>query len=66
MQDHKDIVKRIIEKLTQQSMSVFSNDVFNHAGELGIGESQVEESIKELMAEKFLQQPCRGVLKRAI
>ena len=66
MQNHKDIVKRIIEKLTQQRISVFSEVVFDEAGEVGLGESQVEASIKELMEEHFLEQPCRGVLKRAI
>ncbi len=66
LQNHKDIVKRIIERMTERSISVFSEAVFDQAGEVGLGESQVEASIRELMEEHFLEQPCRGVLRRAI
>ena len=64
--NHKDRLKTIIEKLTQKTMSVFSEKIFLEAGEVGIGEMHVQKMMDELMEEDFIMQPMRGVIKRKL
>ncbi len=60
----KSSIKTIIEKLTTETKSVFSDKVFNLAADIGIGEILVQDSLNELMEENFIAEPMRGVLKR--
>ncbi len=64
MKDFKETVKGIISKLTKNSSSVFSDKVFFEAGEIGIGETYVHESLKVLKEENFIKEPIPGLLKR--
>lgn len=66
MQDFKDSIRVIISKLTLESKSVFSQKVLFEAGEIGIGENYVHQSIKSLKDENFICEPIPGVLKRNI
>ncbi len=64
MTDTKASIKGIIEKLTTNTRSVFSEKVFNLAADLGIGEMLVSDSLNELMEEQYIAEPVRGVLRR--
>jgi DNA replicative helicase MCM subunit Mcm2 (Cdc46/Mcm family) len=64
MVDHKEKLKRIIEKMTQKRKSIFSEKVFLEAGEFGIGEMHVRKMIEELMEENYIVEPIKGVLQR--
>lgn len=64
MKDYKDQIKDMISKFTQNSTSVFSQKIFSEAGEFGIGEFAVTESLKSLKEENFIHEPVPGVLKR--
>ena len=64
MTETKNSIKSIIEKLTADTKSVFSDKVFNLAADLGIGEILVQDSLHQLMEENFIAEPVRGVLKR--
>ena len=44
----KDKVKGIIEKLTEETNSVFSHKIYDLAAEFGIGEGHVKTSLQEL------------------
>ena len=62
--DTKGSIRNIIEKLTADSRSVFSEKVFYIAGEMGIGEMIVKDCIQQLMDENFIAEPMSGVLRR--
>ena len=62
----KENIQGIIEKLTREGRSVFSEKVYLLAAELGIGELLVQDCLKQLCEEKFICEPMRGVLKRQI
>lgn len=64
MKDFKDNIKGIISKLTKDSRSVFSHKIFFEAGEAGIGEWAVVESLNLLKEEKCIDEPIPGVIKR--
>ncbi len=64
MSDFKEAVKSIITRLTKDSRSVFSEKVFFEAGESGIGEAYVNESLKLLKEERYILEPVPGVIKR--
>ena len=66
VRDFKDSIKDIISKLTLESRSVFSQKVFSEAGEIGIGEDYVANSIRSLKDENFICEPIPGVLKRNV
>jgi hypothetical protein len=60
----KDKVKTIIEKLTEDTNSIFSEKVYNLAAELGIGDLHVKDSLHELMEENYIDEPVLGVIKK--
>jgi len=62
--DAKVAIKTIVEKLTANTKSVFSDKVFTLAADLGIGEMLVQDSIKQLVDENFIREPVMGVLQR--
>lgn len=64
MRDFKESVKGIISKLTKDSKSVFSQKVFYEAGEEGIGELAVIESINMLKEDRSIEEPIPGLIKR--
>jgi len=64
LSDAKVRIKSIIERLTTETRSIFSEKVFSLAAELGIGESHVKASLQELVAENFITEPMHGVLRR--
>lgn len=64
VKDFKDMVKNIIERLTQDTASTFTEQVLHMAGESGIGEGHVNEAIQDLINEHYLDEPLRGVLKK--
>ncbi len=64
VKDFKEIVKKIIDRLTENTASTFTEQVLHLAGESGIGESHVNEAIKDLINENYLDEPLRGVLKK--
>lgn len=62
--DTKTSIRSIIEKLTIENRSVFSEKVFYIAAELGIGEMLVKDCLQQLMDENFITEPMQGVLRR--
>ena len=62
--DIKEDVKNIVNKLTIDTSSVFSEKVYYLAGELGIGELLVKESLQELINDKFIAEPVMGIIKK--
>lgn len=62
--DTKASIRGIIEKLTSESRSVFSEKVYYVAAEMGLGEMIVRDCIQQLLDEKFISEPMQGVLKR--
>ena len=62
--DTKASIRGIIEKLTSESRSVFSEKVYYIAGEMGLGEMIVKDCLQQLMDENFISEPMLGVLKR--
>ncbi|MDD4878607.1 MAG: hypothetical protein PHO02_06265 [Candidatus Nanoarchaeia archaeon] len=61
----KFMVKTIISRLTQNSPSVFYEQVFYEAGDVGIGDSAVKNVISELKKENYLEEFLeQGVLRR--
>ncbi|MBT3985844.1 hypothetical protein HOD38_04410 [archaeon] len=62
--DIKEDVKNIVNKLTIDTSSVFSEKIYYLAGELGIGELLVKESLQELINDKFIAEPVMGIIKR--
>ena len=62
--DAKVSVKVIIDKLTLDSRSVFSEKVYNIAAEMGLGEYIVQDCLQQLMAENYICEPVIGVLKK--
>jgi len=53
--DVKCVVKSIIERLTHDTKSIFSERIFLEAGELGIGESYVRQALEKLKEERYLE-----------
>ena len=62
--DIKEDVKNIVNKLTIDTSSVFSEKIYYLAGELGLGELLVKESLQELINDKFIAEPVMGIIKR--
>ena len=62
--DAKVSVKVIIDKLTLDSRSVFSEKVYNIAAEMGLGECIVQDCLQQLMVENYIVEPVMGVLKK--
>ena len=62
--DIKTSIRGIIEKLTLESRSVFSEKVYCVAAELGLGEMIVKDCLQQLMEENFISEPMQGVLRR--
>ena len=62
--DTKTSIRGIIDKLTKESRSVFSEKVFYIAGEMGIGEMIVQDCLQQLMEENYITEPMQGVLRR--
>lgn len=62
----KDKLKGIIERLTTGKKSVFMETILFEAGEAGIGESLVEEGMNQLIAENFIYVPLKGVVKKTM
>ncbi len=62
--DTKTSIRGIIEKLTLESKSVFSEKVYYVAAEMGLGEMIVKDCLQQLMDENFISEPMMGVLKR--
>ncbi len=60
----KDKVKGIIEKLTEDTNSVFSQKIYDLAAEFGIGEGHVKSSLQELEEDKYITEPVIGVIKK--
>ena len=64
MGDTKSSIRGIIEKLTLESRSVFSEKVYHVAAELGFGEMIVKDCLQQLLEENFISEPMQGVLRR--
>jgi hypothetical protein len=62
--DIKEDVKNIVDKLTNDTNSVFSEKVYNLAADLGIGELLVKESLHELMDDNYICEPIMGIIKK--
>ena len=62
--DTKDRVRTIIEKLTANTTSVFSEKVYNLAADVGIGDMLVLDCLQSLKEDRFISEPVMGVLKR--
>ncbi len=62
--DTKTSIRGIIEKLTLESRSVFSEKVYYVAAEMGLGEMIVQDCLQQLIQENFISEPMQGVLKR--
>ncbi len=62
--DTKTSVKGIIDKLTSDTRSTFSEKVFCLAGEFGIGEAIVQDCLNQLKEENFICEPMCGVLRK--
>lgn len=62
--DTKTSVKTIINKLTSDSKSTFSEKVYHLAGEFGIGEAIVQDCLNQLKEENFICEPMCGVLRK--
>jgi len=62
--DTKISIRGIIEKLTLESRSVFSEKVYYVAAEMGLGEMIVQDCLQQLIQENFISEPMQGVLKR--
>ena len=62
----KDKLKGIIERLTTGKKSIFMETILFEAGEAGIGESLVEEGLKQLIAENFIYVPFKGIVKKTM
>lgn len=62
--DTKTSIRGIIEKLTLESRSVFSEKVFYVAAEMGLGEMIVQDCLQQLIQENFISEPMQGVLRR--
>jgi len=63
--DLKGSIKSIIERMTQNSPSVFLEQLYLEAGEHGIGENYVNQAVQELIAENFVEEAFNNrVLKR--
>ena len=63
-EDTKGSIRKIIERLTIEGRSVFSEKVFLLAGELGIGELVVQDCLQQLIQENFISEPMQGVLRK--
>jgi len=62
--DAKVSIKVIIDKLTLDTASVFSEKVYNIAAELGLGECIVHDCLNQLMEENYICEPMMGVLRK--
>jgi len=62
--DTKTSIRGIIEKLTLESRSVFSEKVYHVAAEMGLGEMIVKDCLQQLLEENFISEPMQGVLRR--
>ncbi|MBS3170924.1 hypothetical protein J4223_04050 [Candidatus Woesearchaeota archaeon] len=62
--DAKVSVKVIIDKLTLDTKSIFSEKVYNIAAELGLGECIVHDCLHQLLEENYICEPVCGVLKK--
>ncbi|MFH1972037.1 MAG: hypothetical protein ABIJ18_01010 [archaeon] len=62
--DIKEDIKIIVDKLTLETKSVFSEKVFNLAADLGIGELLVRESLHQLMEDNYIAEPMQGIIIR--
>lgn len=62
--DAKVSVKVIIDRLTLDVKSVFSEKVFNIAAEMGLGEYIVQDCLQQLMEENYINEPVCGVLRK--
>ncbi len=62
--DTKTSIRGIIEKLTLESRSVFSEKVYYVAAEMGLGEMIVQDCLQQLIQENFISEPMHGVLQR--
>jgi hypothetical protein len=62
--DTKESIKWIIDNLTTQGSSVFSEKVYNVAAEFGIGEHMVKDCINQLIQENFVCEPMCGILRK--
>ena len=65
MDNLKGSVKSIIERLTKENATIFSEKLFLEAGEMGIGETYVRKALQELQEEKYVEQVFNSkVIKR--
>ncbi len=62
--DAKVSVKVIVDKLTLETKSIFSEKVYNIAAEMGLGECIVQDCLQQLMAENYICEPVCGVLRK--
>ena len=62
--DTKTSIRGIIEKLTMESKSVFSEKVYYVAAEMGLGEMIVQDCLQQLIQENFISEPMQGLLRR--
>ncbi|MAG78121.1 hypothetical protein CL616_02020 [archaeon] len=62
--DIKTDIKNIVDKLTNDTNSVFSEKIYNLAADLGIGEILVKESLLELMDDNYICEPVMGIIKK--
>lgn len=64
MDDLKGAVKNIIDRLTIDTNSVFSEKLFLEAGEQGIGEVYVKKALLELKEDKSVEEVFNGKVIR--
>ena len=64
MKELRNQIERIINRLTQNTKTIFYDKLFSEAGEFGIGEAHVMQVVEELKQENIVYEPCRGILKR--
>ncbi len=64
MDNLKSTVKSIIDKLTVNTNSVFSEKLYLEAGELGIGEVYVRKALDELQQDKSVEEVFNGKVIR--
>jgi len=64
MDDLKGTVKNIIDRLTIDTNSVFSEKLFLEAGEQGIGEVYVKKALLELQEDKSVEEVFNGKVIR--
>lgn len=59
-------IKQIIDRLTQNTKSIFVEKLIFEAGEFGIGELSVNEAVSQLIEQNYLIEPVKGVVKRVL